>query len=105
MFTQILRHIATACAILMSTASFAQDEHPELPIESTDVTVTQAKPGGMLLIRPCKDCPMMSLQFDANSKAFTKGKAVSLSSIPEHSRSAITVIYDPKTNMVKRVFW
>jgi hypothetical protein len=105
MFTQTLKLIATACAILISTASYAQDFHPELPIESMDVTVTHAKAGGFILVRPCQSCAMMSLQLDANSKAFTKGKAVSLSSIPEHPSSAITVIYDPQTKIVKRVFW
>ena len=105
MFTQKTGFLVAAGALLVCAAVQAQDVHPELPIEAKQVTVTRAEPGGFLLVRACESCATVSLQFDASSKAISNGKAVSLSSIPEHAGSAITVIYDPKTKIVKRVFW
>jgi len=105
MFRTIIRTATTASVLLVAAAVYAQDFHPELPIETSEVSVTRAEPGGFILVRPCQGCAMVSLQFDANSKAIAKGKAVGLTAIPEHSQSAITVIYDPKTKIVKRVLW
>lgn len=93
-------------ALLVASVSLAQDVPPEAPIETWNVTVTQASPGGLLLVRPCGDCPMLQLHFDANSKAIANGKPVDLKAIPEHpTKSALTIIYDPKSRLVRRVIW
>lgn len=105
MNSKIIHFLVTVGTMLLCAAASAEVVHPELPIETTDVSITQAKPGGFLLARPCGNCPMMSLQFDENSKAITNGKTVSLSRIPSHSNTGITVIYDPATKVVHRVFW
>ena len=101
-FTQI---VLATFALLITPVGHTEVAPPEVPIETTQITMTRAQIGGHLLVRPCKDCAMLSLQLDANSKAFFNGKPVSISSIPEHSSSAITVIYDPTTKIVKRVRW
>jgi hypothetical protein len=105
MCTPFIRFILIACAVLFTAVGHCEITPPEVPIETKDLTMTRAQIGGQLLVRPCKDCAMLSLQLDANSKAFFNGKPVSISSIPEHSSSAITVIYDPSTKVVKRVRW
>jgi hypothetical protein len=105
MYTKIQRLLVTIGTLLLCTTVSAEVVHPELPIETTDVSITQAKSGGFLLTRPCGNCPMMSLQFDANSKAIKNGKPVDLSRIPSHSNTGITVFYDPTTKVVHRVTW
>lgn len=105
MFTKIMKLLViTGSASLFATAS-AEVVHPELPIETSDVSITQAKPGGFIMARQCKTCPLLSLQFDEKSKAIKHGKSVSLRSIPTHSDSGITIIYDPATKIVHRVTW
>ena len=105
MCTPFIRCILPISALLFTAVGHAEVVPPEVPIETTQITMTRAQIGGHLLVRPCKDCAMLSLQLDANSKAFFNGKPVSISSIPEHPSSAITVIYDPTTKIVKRVRW
>ena len=105
MFTQKLGFLTVTVALLISATVQAQDYHPELPIETADYSITHAEPGGFVLARSCKTCPMLSLQFDDKSQVLHNGKAMSLKSIPQNSKSVITIIYDPKTKIVKRVFW
>jgi hypothetical protein len=105
MFTQKLGFLIASGALLLCSAVQAQDYHPELPIETSDYSITHAKPGGFVLARACKTCPMLSLQFDADSKVLHNGTVMSLKSIPQNSKTGITIIYDPKTKIVKRVFW
>jgi len=106
MMTMRLGTIMACTALLASSLSYAQDLPPETPIETWNVSITQARPGGSLLVRPCKDCPVIHLQFDAQSQAIANGKPVSLTAIPEHpSKAALTVIYDPKTRVIRRVIW
>lgn len=97
--------IIAACAALFATTGHAEIVYNELAIETLDLSVTHARPGGFILVRPCKQCEMLNLQIDANSKAFANGKPAALSAIPEHPKTAVTVIYDPKTKIVKRVRW
>lgn len=105
MFTALMRLALSASALLITAVGHAEVVPPEVPIETTEISMTRAQVGGYLMVRPCKDCAMLSLQLDANSQAFFNGKPVKLSAIPEHSKSAITVIYDPTTKIVKRVRW
>jgi hypothetical protein len=95
--------------LMISASGYAQpksQEPPsEAPIEAKGATVTRAEPGGYIMVRNCKTCPMMTLQFDANTQAYANGHAVSLSTLPKYTTAPITVIYDPKTKIVKRVRW
>jgi hypothetical protein len=105
MRTPYLRSVLTASALLFTVTGYSAGLPPEVPIETTELTLKNAHVGGSLLVRPCKDCEMLSLKIDANSQAFFHGKPVSISSIPEHNSSAVTVIYDPNSKVVKRVRW
>lgn len=105
MLTQKLGYVLATAALLACATAQAQDYHPELPIETADYSITHAEPGGFILARACTTCPMLSLQLDDKSVAIHNGKTMNLKSIPENSKTGITVIYDPKTNIVKRVIW
>ena len=105
MFTKIIRPVVTACALLLSVVVYADTPPLQSPFETSDVTIMKAQPGGFILARPCAGCAAVSLQFDINSKAFANGKVVDLTTIPEHPRSAITIIFNPTTKIVQRVLW
>jgi hypothetical protein len=105
MYTKFISLLISIGTLLFSASVSAEVFHPELPIETTNVSITHAKPGGFLLVRPCESCAMLSLQFNKKSKAIKHGRSVSLSSIPSHSKTGITVIYDPATKIVHRVTW
>lgn len=101
----ISRTLICGCIFLFAFTTHAEIVYNELAVETLNLSITHARTGGFILVRPCKKCEMLTLQLDANSKAFAHGKAVSLSAIPDHPKTAVTVIYDPKTKIVKRVRW
>jgi len=105
MLKQFNRVMLTGCLFMLCINVHAEYRFIEQAIETNQLAITTPKPGGFILIRPCEKCKVLSLQLDSNTRAFHKGKPVSLSAIPEHPKSALTVFYDPKTKTVTRVKW
>lgn len=105
MLIKSVKSLATIFALLIGATAYAQGLPPEAPLETNNISITRAQPGGLVLARPCENCAMLTLQFDANSKAMHNGSTVSLTAIPEHVKGAITIIYDPNTMIIRRVRW
>lgn len=100
---------STALIIMLGLASYsaprAEIIQNEAAVEAIKFSITHARVGGFIQAQQCQKCPQLNLQIDANTKAIASGKEVPVSSIPPHPTTAVTVIYDPKTKIAKRVLW
>ena len=94
-------------ALVMSMANAGQAEiiNHEDAIETNEIMIVGSQANGYVLARKCDDCPQLRLQLSVNTKAYQNGQQVPMSRVPNRVDTAITVIYDPKTNVVNRIKW
>lgn len=105
MRTSLFPALLIGLLLCWQTALRAEILHPEAAIEAEEHSVTHARAGGFILARQCEQCDMLSLEIDAATKAYANGKEVPIGSIPSQDKTSITVIYDPKSKVAKRVLW
>lgn len=91
--------------LCVTKASYAEIINHEDAIETNEIMVVGTQPNGFVLARKCDKCPQLRLQLSPNTKAYSKGKQVPMSNVPNRAKTAITVIYDPKTNTVNKIKW
>lgn len=103
-----MRKIIPPLTVLMFSCqlnAYAEIIQNEAAVEAVEFSVTHARVGGFIHARQCQQCPMLSLQIDDKTRAFANGKEVSVNTIPSQPASAVTVIYDAKSKIAKRVLW
>lgn len=60
---------------------------------------------GHITAKHCTSCPSIRLIVDKNTQAIKHGKAVHLNKATQIKGTFATVIFDPKTKIVKRITW
>lgn len=60
---------------------------------------------GHVTVKRCPGCPNIKLKVNKDTQAIKHGKRVHLNHATHHSGSFATVIFDPKTKIVKRITW
>ena len=60
---------------------------------------------GYVIARRCPKCPDVRLKVDKKTQAFKQGKQIHLNQAKHRNGKFATVIFDPKTKMVKRITW
>jgi len=97
--------ISILLMLCVAKLSFAEIINHEDAIETNEIILVGTKTNGFVLARKCAKCPQLRLQLSPNTKAYAQGQQVPMSSVPNRLKTAITVIYDPKTNVVNRIKW
>jgi hypothetical protein len=88
-----------------ANVSVAEIIHVDKAIEAEKFLMFHSIPTGYVLARECKTCPELRLTTNAATQAIYNGHPVSIKSVPTAATSTITVIYDPKTNVAKKILW
>lgn len=99
-------HCALAAALLTAFFGPAHARDVERGVESIDA-VLHLRDGsnGYIVVRECEDCKRLRLKVNENTTAFASNQPVPVRETPREARSAITVIYDPKSMTAKRIRW
>ena len=91
--------------MINSNSCIAEIIHVDKAIEAEKFQMFNSKPTGYVLARECNKCPELRLTTNANTQAIRNGKSVPLGNVPTVATTTITVIYDPKTNVAKKILW
>lgn len=60
---------------------------------------------GYLITKRCSTCPDVRLKIDRTSQAIKQGKVIHLHQANQLNGKFATIIFDPKTKLVKRIIW
>ena len=90
---------------LLSGLSHSEIINHEDAIETDEIMIVGNTSNGYVLAKKCDSCTQQRIRLSPNSKAYQNGRLVPMSSVPSRSKTAITVIYDPKTNTVNSIKW
>ena len=106
MFIKLFNSALGAILLSLSTSiCFGEIIHVDKAIETETFQVFHATPTGIIVARECKTCPELRLTTNTNTQAIHNGKSVSITSVPTLANNTITVIYDPQTNIAKKILW
>ncbi len=60
---------------------------------------------GYVIARQCSTCPKVKLKIDKTTQAIKRGKVIHLHQANQLNGKFATIIFDPKTKLVKRIIW
>ena len=92
-------------ACVNTNVCVAEIIHVDKAIEAEKFQMFHTNPTGYILARECAKCPELRLTTTANTQAIYNGRTVPLSTVPAVAITTMTVIYDPKTSVAKKILW
>jgi len=60
---------------------------------------------GYVITRQCSTCPKLRFTIDKTTQAVKRGKVIHLHQANQLNGKFATIIFDPKTKLVKRIIW
>ena len=100
---KLLLFVLLAC--VNASVCVAEIIHVDKAIEAEKFQMFHTGQSGYIMARECAKCPELRLTTNTNTQAIYNGHAVPLSSVPPVSTTTMTVIYDPQTNVAKKILW
>ena len=89
-----------------NTVCHAEIIHNESAIEAVKFQYNLiGKDSGNIIAQQCEKCTSVRINITPETKAYTNGKFVPLTSVPRVSKIAITIIYDAKTMKAHKLIW
>jgi hypothetical protein len=92
-------------ACVNTNVCLAEIIHVDKAIEAEKFLMFHSNPTGYVLARECAKCPELRFTTTADTQAIYNGRAVPLSSVPAVATTTMTVIYDPQSNVAKKILW
>jgi len=83
--------------------SNAEIIHLEDAIEANSVTFIGNRANGFVMARKCDNCALQKLKLSPSTLVYSNGKKISINKVPSQAKTAITLIYDPKTKIVNKI--
>ena len=105
MYSRLIKFLFSVLLIGVINVSIAEIIHVDKAIEAEKFQMYHSSPTGYVLARECAKCPELKLTTTDNTQAIYNGTAVPLSSVPAVSTTTMTVIYDPKSKIAKKILW
>ncbi len=72
--------------------------------ESLQISINDSL-DGYVITKQCSTCPKLKLKIDRTTQAIKQGKVIHLHQANQLNGKYATIIFDPRTKLVKRIIW